>query len=121
MDSFDLPDWKINGYVQHHPLTTDEQDDLFDLFRHHRVRFHISGLPQYNACGKHTLPAARGKSFSGGMDRCPLLRWREYGAMPQTVSKPERGRASVPASPDFRRIPGKFGLAGTLALPNGQF
>jgi len=27
------------------------------------------------------------------------------------------GRASVPASPDFRSLPEKFGLAGTLALP----
>jgi hypothetical protein len=27
------------------------------------------------------------------------------------------GRASVPASPDFRRCPEEFGLAGTLALP----
>ena len=28
------------------------------------------------------------------------------------------GRASVPASPDFRRFPEKLGLAGTLALPH---
>ena len=27
------------------------------------------------------------------------------------------GRASVPASPDFRRFPEKFRLAGTLAIP----
>ena len=45
MDSFDLPDWKINGYVQHHPLIPDEQDDLFDLFWLNQVRFHFSGAP----------------------------------------------------------------------------
>ena len=41
--------------------------------------------------------------------------------MSQTVAKPGPGRASVPASPDFRRFPGMLGLAGTLALPNWVF
>ena len=30
------------------------------------------------------------------------------------------GRARVPASPDLRRLPRKFGLAGTLALPSHE-
>ncbi len=34
-----------------------------------------------------------------------------------TAANPQPGRASVPASPDFLRSPGKLGLARTLALP----
>ena len=35
-------------------------------------------------------------------------------------AKPNLGRASVPASPGFRRFPERLGLAGTLALPRPQ-
>jgi hypothetical protein len=45
------------------PLVLDAPD-----FRKQRIRFHISSRPQHNVCGEHTLPAARGKSFSGGMN-----------------------------------------------------
>jgi hypothetical protein len=34
-----------------------------------------------------------------------------------SFQSPNSGKASVSASPDLRRLSEKFGLAGTLALP----
>ena len=49
-----------------------------------------------------------------------LAAWLPLGVSIAPCCCPETnaGRASVLASPDFRRVSAKFGLAGTLALPS---
>src|ERR1017187_2570251 len=64
---------------------------------------------------KHYAPVITARSFH----QRSIHETRRSGALPETGSKPERERASVPVSRDSRGFPKKFGLARTLALPNG--